>query len=879
MPSLVDTVLRHIVPRGGPPAPKRIALVAALVVGLALVGAGLVLGEDRRVGSAERRAEAVLTALTAGDPLLHRVQEGLRSSPVAFVPNVGQWAAASLFVARKGPLSVHAFAGSFGVVLARLDAAGTGLAELRAPAPAVPRPARLEATALRFRFESSRSETRPEGRGPLPTRFHYFLGADPARWRAGVTGYARLWYPELYEGVDLALHCDGGDFEYDLRLAPGANLDAVDVRVEGAIAPLRLDADGALVVVTRLGPLRQTRPQAFEVTDLGPRPVDCAFELLAPDRFRFRLACDTRSTSRVIDPQLQYSTYLGGGSWDEVFAVSESDGEAVIAGRTFSLDFPTQRALQSTLVGISDVFVARLPLTGGPLVYSTYLGGSSDDEARGLTVDASGAPVVVGAAGSPDFPLQNAFQTRHAGNLDAFVARLSPSGGALVYSTYFGGSGVDAAVGVVLDAGGAAVLVGGTSSADFPTQGAFQPNHGGSFDAFVARLPLTGAPPTHSTYLGGSLDDSAVGVALDAGGAAVTAGFTASVDFPLRAAFQQAHGGALDAFVARFPRASGPPSCSTYLGGAADDLAYKVTVDASGAAVVAGLTRSADFPTRNAFQPGLAGLADAFVTCLPLSGAPPRLSTFLGGTSTDGALALALDARGEVVVAGWTYSSDFPVHDAFQPAHAGFADVFVTRLSLAGGPPTYSTYLGGRGLDKPYAVVIDASGAALVVGLTDSTNFPTRNPVQSTFKGLYDVFVTCLDLLPPGVFSYGGSTRGCSGALPIGASSRPRVGNASFAVTCERAPAGSTGLLGLSGRGLATPLVVLGAAIWIDPAAPAFVLAPAHSSASGASAVPLPVPPDAGLVGARVFAQFYWSDACAAGGVSASNAVQITVQP
>ncbi len=831
--------------------------------------AGLVLVKHARVGAAGRTREIA-------DPALKRVREGLRSVPAAFVPNVGQWPETTLFVARKGPIAVHAFAGSFGVVLARWDGGGRAAPDA---ALSFTRPPRLDATALRFWFESSRGDARPEGRRPLPTRSHFFCGADPARWRSGVAGYACLWYPELYEGVDLALHDREGDFEYDLHLAPGANLDAVVVRVEGAVAPLQLDADGALVVATRLGPLRQPRPFAFAVTDVGPRPVACAFEILAPDRFRFRIAGDARSASLVIDPQLQYSTYLGGGSWDEVFAMVEVDGDAVLAGRTFSVDFPTQNALQATLIGISDVFVARLPLTGGPLRYSTYLGGSADDEARGLIADASGAPVVVGAAGSPDFPLQNAFQTRHAGNLDAFVARLSPSGGALAYSTFLGGGGVDAAIGVVLDASGAAVVVGGTSSRDFPTQGAFQPNHGGGFDAFVARLPLTGAPTTHATYLGGSLDDSAVGVGLDASGAAIVAGFTASADFPLRSAFQPVHGGAYDAFVARFPSASGPPSYSTYLGGVADDLAYDIAVDANGDAVVAGLTRSADFPSRNALQPSLRGLADAFVACLPPTGAPPRLSTYLGGTSTDGALTLALDARGDAVVVGWTYSADFPVRDAFQPAHGGFADVFVTRVPLAGGPPSYSTYLGGRGLDKPYTVAIDAGGAALVVGLTDSTDFPLRNPVQATVRGLYDVFVTRLDLLPPGVFSYGGSTRGCTGALPIGASARPRVGNAAFALTCERAPAASAGLLGLSSRGLTTPLFVLGAAIWIDPAAPAFVLVPASSSASGAAVVPIPVPSDAGLAGTQVFAQFFWSDACAPGGVSASNALQITVQP
>jgi hypothetical protein len=860
---------------GALPSLRAAAQIAAQMA--ALLGALILLGGDGVALRARPQREPRAPASPAHDPALPRARQAWHAAPVAFVPNLGQWPDATCFVARKGHLSLHAFADSFGVVLAKAGDALPLSAPASAVAPALPHACQLDATAIRFWFEAARTTTRPEGRAPLPTRFHYLLGDDPARWRTDVTGYQRVWYPGLYDGVDLALHCDQGEFEYDLHFAPDADVDAVVVRVEGAIAPLRLDVDGALIVATKLGPLRQPVPRAWTETDCGQEPVACAYEILGPYRFRFRAAADA-ATPLVIDPQLQFSAYLGGVSWDEVFAVADAGGEAVIAGRTLSLDFPTQNALQSNLLGQSDVFVARLPLTGGALVYSTYLGGRGQDEARALALDAGGAPVLAGATDSLDFPLRNAFQGRNAGNLDGFVAQLTPSGGRLQYSTYFGGGGVDAAVGVALDAGGEAVLVGGTTSTDFPIHTAFQARNAGGFDAFVARLPLAGAPPTHSSYFGGSMDDNASDVALDSNGAAVVAGFTHSPDFPTANAFQPAHGGAWDAFVAQFPRAPGPPSYATYLGGAENDLAYVVAIEPGGVAVAAGLTISPDFPTRNAFQASLAGPGDAFVTRLPLAGGQPLVSTYLGGTSTETVLALALDSRGEAVVAGWTFSTDFPVQHALQANIAGSADAFVTRLSPRGGPPTYSTYLGGSDLDKPYALLVDASRAALVVGLTASTDFPTRNPVQARLAGVCDVFLTRLDLLPVGVFAYGVATPGCAGPLPIGASSSPRVAS-TFSCTCDHAPANATGLLGLSSGGLATPVVIFGAAVWIDPAAPVFALVLANSTASGAAAVPIAVPPNAGIAGAQLFAQFYWADACAPGRIAASNALRITVQP
>ncbi|MEZ5964135.1 MAG: hypothetical protein R3F56_09845 [Planctomycetota bacterium] len=800
-----------------------------------------------------------------------------------FVANDGQWPEAVRFAAHRGPLSLHACDGAFGVVLARHEPAGRPAGE-EPPRAALdearrlPHRADVAAAALRFSFEGARP-VRPVGHDRVPTRFHYLRGRDPARWRSDVPGYERLCYPQLWQGVDLVLHGGArGDFEYDLRLAPGADLERVAIRVAGASAPLSIDG-GDLLVQTPIGPLRQPRPQAFASTAAGERPVACSYEILGPDRVGFRVEGLDRGAALLIDPQLQYSTYFGGTAWDEVFAMVADADSVVLAGRTFAADFPTRNALQANLAGGADAFVLRLPLTGGAPAYATYLGGTLDDEARAVALDAAGGAVIAGATYSPDFPVRHAFQSTHAGRFDAYVAVLSPSGASLLYSTYLGGSGVEGVVGLALDATGAAVVTGGTSSLDFPVRNAFQAGNAGGFDAFIARVPLTGVPPTSSSYLGGAADDGAVAVALDANGDAVVAGWTNSGDFPTRNAFQSQLGGAADAFVSCLPLSGGPPSCSTFLGGSAGDIAYALALDANGAAVVAGGTSSPDFPTRNAAQSALAGASDAFVTRLPLTGAPPVASTYLGGGVTETALGVALDASGAAIVTGWTFSPDFPTVDPWQSTLAGGADVFLTRLPAAGSAPTYSTFLGGATLDKSYAVAVDDLQRAIVVGLTDSVAFPTANPFQATLAGYFDVFVTRLDLLPRGASTFGASTPGCAGLLPTLATGSPQVGNGAFAVGCARAPAAVSGVFGLSSAALPAPIVVLGAELWIDPAAPVFATAIVGSAADGTARVPLPIPPDPGLAGAQVCVQWFWPDACAIGRTSATNALRVVVQP
>ena len=420
------------------------------------------------------------------------------------------------------------------------------------------------------------------------------------------------------------------------------------------------------------------------------------------------------------------------------------------------------------------------PLVIDPVLgYSTYLGGSSDDYGSAIALDASGKVYIAGQTASADFPFTaGAYQTSFKGGSDdAFVAKFDPtkSGAAsLIYSTYVGGSGTDRAFGIAVNPStGVAYVAGDTDSTDFPTMNAYSTTFGGgNHDAFVTQLNPAGSALLYSTYLGGTGDDHAFGIAADATGKAYATG-TTSNDFPTTAdnALQatQAGGGIyVDAFVAKIDTTlSGSPSLvySSYLGGANGETdGYAIAADSAGQTYITGETfASTSFPiTGSAFQPSLATAGqgnsgfDAFMTKLDTTraGAASLLySTYLGGSHLDVGNGIAIDpgcaAACNVYVVGSTLAINFPTQNAFQKAPASAQQAFVTKFNSSGGV-TYSTYLGGNTAngseDLGFAIAADASGDAYVTGRTDSTNFPVFRSFQGiNGGGVGDAYLTIFD--------------------------------------------------------------------------------------------------------------------------------------
>jgi hypothetical protein len=735
--------------------------------------------------------------------------------------------------------------------------------------------------------------------------WNYFLGRDPARWRAGVCGYLSVRYEDLYPGVDLRLREESGRFEYDLEFVAGSEPSVVAVRCEG-IEGMTIDREGTLVLATALGPLRQGVPRSWQVLPGGERrPMEARFRLLDGNRFGFEVCGSDPAHPLVIDPGLEWSTYLGATDSDRVSSVAQGPtGEVTVTGWTLSPSFPTTPgAYDSTYNGTGtmpsmngDVFVARFTTNGSALVYSTFLGGSDNDHGEEVVLFGTDA-IVSGWTHSTDFPATpGAFDTTHNGNGlgtmfgggDLYVTRLNATGSALVYSTYIGGDDLEYVISMGAGPTGEVTVAGHVHSANFPvTPGAFQTALTRFSDCYVTRLNAAGNGLVGSTFFGGLLgEDYPYAMVVHPTGETSIVGSTSTPDLPVTVgAYDTTYNGGspgshlADVFAARFDATASTLLWSTFLGGSDDDAAFGIAVDASGAVTLTGDARSSDYPTTaGAFDTTLGGGGDAVVSRLSSTGSALLWSTFLGGTGDDRGDGLGLDPSGFVTVAGGTMSAGFPVTvGAYDTSHNGNNDVFVAKLDPTASTLLYSTFLGGSSWEHARTLALDATGAATVGGEVFSFNFPTTPGAFGTtasFNG--DGFVSRLDLLPAGVTKFGSATPGCSGPSAIGVSSIPQIGNGAFAVTCSGAPLGMSGLLALGGA-LAAPLPVLGLSVWIDTTS-LFVGLPAVSNPAGFAAVPIPIPPIPGLAGGTVSGQFGWLD-CGTPPLSASNALTLVVQP
>jgi hypothetical protein len=523
---------------------------------------------------------------------------------------------------------------------------------------------------------------------------------------------------------------------------PGADPAGIRVQLTGA-EQLHVDARGDLLIRTSAGLLRQERPVAYQESEGRRQPVSARYELDG-EVLAFHVGEFDRSRPLVIDPLLNYSTYLGGSGDDLGTGVGvDGGGNAYVVGTTVSSNFPTIAAAQSSRHGGQDVFVTKLNAGGTAVLYSTYLGGASDETGQGIAVSSAGVVTVTGDTASADFPTLGAAQASFGGITDAFITRLDASG-VPVYSTFIGGNDSDVGNGVAVDPSGNAYIAGVTSSPSLP--GSAPNSLVGAADAFVTKLSSTGNSVGYSRYIGGG--DFDVGAAIDvtSTGEAVIVGFTYSTDFPRVGAIQNALRGSNDAFVTRLNAAGSSLQYSTYLGGTGDfDDARAVALDGDGNAYVTGTTYSVDFPINSSYQPVLHGSGEAYVTKLNAAGNSSLFSTYLGGTLDDTGDAIRLDSLGRVWVAGETSSPDYPIVTAVQSAlGGGLADGFVTCLEASGQSLGFSSYLGGSADDVAYGVAIDAADNVYLAGATGSPNFPTVQAFQTALGGGMDAFVVRL---------------------------------------------------------------------------------------------------------------------------------------
>jgi hypothetical protein len=639
--------------------------------------------------------------------------------PVDLEENRGQADPGARFIVRaRGFL---AFLTDEGAVIA--CAAGKG-PDRHAP-PDAPAPV-FRPDVVRLRFPGADPLSPHRGLAPRPGVSNYLRGGDPSRWVTGVPRFGEVLRRDLWPGIDLRWRGGAGrSLEYSFVLRPGADPARIAIAFEGAAA--RVAPDGDLLLATARGTLRNRRPFAFQERDGLRVPVAASFAPRPGGTVGFAVGAFDPESPLVLDPELVFFATQGGSGVDEAWAVaSDPAGDVYIAGWAVSTDMPVKGAFQVANAGGSfSAFVAKRGVRGSGLVYATYLGGSTSELAYGLAVDAAGSAHVVGGSFSADFPVTaSAFQQSRANAAETgFVAKLAPSGAALSWSTFLGGTVRETVQGIALGAGGAVYLVGSTSSPDFPAVAAAQAAAGGASDAFVSRMASDGGSLAWSTFLGGSLIDEGRAIGLGTDGTVFVAGSTESPDFPDVSALQTTLSGVRDAFAAALAPDGSSFAWATYLGGAGQEEAWGLAVDASGSPWVVGYTTSTDFPLQSPVDSVFEGQFEAFATKFAADGSARLVSTYLGGKGDDKAEAAAADGAGVVYVVGRTDSTGFPTVSPIQPTfRGGEFDAFVTALAPSGTQILWSTYYGGKGTDYAMAVTVDPFNAALFAGRLEGTS-------------------------------------------------------------------------------------------------------------------------------------------------------------
>lgn len=558
-------------------------------------------------------------------------------------------------------------------------------------------------STFRARFVGASNTATHQGKDRLHGTTNYITGSRGGVVTADILSYAKVGYEGVYPGIDVVYYGNGGELQYDFIVAPGVDPGAIRLALEGT-GPLYVKDNGDVSFAIDGREFKMTKPLIYQLIGGKRQLVEGGYKKAGDSELVFALSEYDIGEPLIIDPVLQYATYLGGGSNDGVRAIAvDESGNAYVAGHSESRDFPLVNAYDTRIGrGDRDVFVAKLDPTGTQIIYATFIGGSKGtDYATGIAVDSNGSAYIVGTAG-PDYPTTSGSYQTIGGDSSGFVTKLNPQGNGLVYSTFV--SGVQP-MGVAVGNDGAAYL-GGSATSNFETTPlSLMPSWpGGASVAFVAKLRPDGAAMDYATYLGGS-----------------------DVDY-----------------------------------GSA------IAADPDGNAYIVGSTLSTDFPTHNALQAifqGAGSYRDGFLSILDPQGSTLLFSSFIGGELTDSVNGIALDKAGNIFLAGETYSIKFPVEGGFQ-AKAGSnlvnssqGNAFVMKLAPFGRAIAYSSYLGGEicrstcqsvfGVaqtsgDAAYGITVDQEGQAIVTGMARSYTFPrlySQLPAK-TDDNAHSMFVT-----------------------------------------------------------------------------------------------------------------------------------------
>ncbi|MBK5290711.1 MAG: SBBP repeat-containing protein [Acidobacteriia bacterium] len=590
---------------------------------------------------------------------------------------------------------------------------------------------------VRMKLVQANGQAQATPEGQLAGRSNYLLGNDRSAWRTGIPHYQRVRFAGVYPGIDLLYYGNSGQLEYDFIVQPGADASAIAMEFDG-VRQVRVSR-GDLILDTGNGEVRHKAPHIYQ----DRQAIQGSYRMLAHNRVGFTVAAYNRSRPLIIDPVLLFSTFYGGQLKDEAKSIGlDAQGNLYVGGLASSSDFPvTPGVVQGKINGSgNDIFVVKLNATGTQVLYSTLIGGNSEDSDASIAVYPGGEVAVGGTTTSTNFPTTgSAYQNSPRGGTDGFVLKLDAAGSALLFSTRIGGRGTDSVHGVSIDSSGYVYVTGETDSSDFPvTVDTYRTERLGTSDCFVVKFNQAGSALVYSTFIGGDSDsfvtpfESARAIAVDRFGQAHIGGVTTLRDFPITGgAHQSLHLGQGDAFVTKLNPSGTALVFSTFLGGEGIDQVNTLSLDLAGNIYAGGFTSSSRFPTTpQVFRLNASGGSEGWVAKLNANGQATYV-TFLGGSGDDQVNGIASDGAGNAYVIGTTSSRDFPVSfDALQASigtgSSEVSDAFITQLDQFGQTVPYSTYLGGSRNEIGAAIARDAMGNLYVAGYTQSSNFPVN---------------------------------------------------------------------------------------------------------------------------------------------------------
>jgi hypothetical protein len=609
--------------------------------------------------------------------------------PLTFEANQGQISPQVQFLSRGKGYTAFLTAGELVLSLRPTDSATTaGIAA----APTTKNTKQIQNTTLQFRLVGAAQTALAVGEDPQPGKVNYFIGNDPEKWHTNVRTYAKVRYKNVYPGIDLVYYGSHRQLEYDFAISPGADPSRIQFEIKGA-QQIQIDAQGDLVLETASGELHFKCPvvyqeSAYQESDTQRVPVQGAYVMNDSTHIAFRLAPYDSTKPLVIDPVLVYSTYLGGSGNDQPTGIAvDSTGSVYVAGYTDSTNFPLA-TLGSLPTGTDHVFVAKLDSTGSNLVYADYIGGNAQDFGYALVLDSANEVYVTGTTSSSNFPVVSPYQASLLGSFNGFLTKLSADGSSLLYSTYLGGSSSDVPSTIAIDGGESVLVAGYTYSTNFPVINAYQ--------------------ATVSPNLGGLFGEYGflTKFSLDGSSLVYSTYFGGNTNVPYNCGF---------------PCWASPVSAIA-----------GIALDSSGSAYVVGNTNTYNFPT----TPGAYLMTDqtrlnssvGFVSKFSAAGLLDYSTYLYESSGADTNLnAIAVDGLGSAYVAGIAQDDGtFPVTSTTicNPSAVPVCNfAFVTKFDPTGSTLAYSTYLGPNNGATPQAIVLDASNDAYVLSSTASGSF------------------------------------------------------------------------------------------------------------------------------------------------------------